>query len=235
VINPRALLLLLVLMVGQAKGKERHTIAPSALVYLFADKFEDLFAAKTRFGTGERVPCREAKVKRIDLATATLTTAFVYLAKRSLINLTVDKKGFIFKKDTVFAIRPPDRPEENLEGLERQISYNITGEKKKDDVQSITHRLLSTYHRDPWNAVINEIKEYLTNQGYFTKESRGGIAKLLGKKTVPQCEKIAGLEPEVQGVREMITNFQTNQPDLYKLLWKNTAAGINSRRLNEDY
>lgn len=213
----------------------KYSIAPSALAYLFGDLLEDVFGKKSRFASGEKIPCRKTKVKKPDLATAAVTTAFVHLAEEGHINLTVDKKGLIFKKDTAFAARPPDRPGENLDGLERLITYNIAGEQKKDDVASIIHRLLNTHHRDPWGAIIKEIQEYLINQGYFTKELRRGIAKLLGKKTVPQCEKINKLEGEARQLKETMAAFRSSQPEIYKLLWRGIASGIRSREMRDDY
>jgi hypothetical protein len=222
-------------MAAKESKKKQYSVAPSALVYLFGDKLGDVLEISSRFALKEKIPCREVKVAKKDLTTSMFAVAFIYLNGENHLNLTVDKKGLVFKSDAVFAAFPPQRSKENLDGLERQIIYNITEEKNKDDVKSIIKRILGKDSHDPWGQVIKEMQEYLTTQDYFAKEERGGIAKILGRKTTPQCEKIAELETEVQQVREMVAAFKSSQPNVYKLLWKNIAAGIKSRQISDDY
>ena len=213
----------------------KYSIAPSALAYLFGDLLEEVFGKKSRFASGEKIPCREAKVKKPDLASVMLTAAFVHLAEKNFLKLTTGAKGLILKSKTVFATLSPERSAQSFDHFEGSIITNITGTEKKDDVGSIVRRLLERSTRDPRAQLIQETHEYLVGQGYFAKEDRGGIAKILGKKTVPQCEKIAGLEQEALQLKEVVAAFQSSQPEIYKLLWKGVASGIRSREMRDDY
>lgn len=213
----------------------KYSIAPSALAYLFGDLFEDVFAEKTRLASGVKIPCREKKVKKPDLTTLMLTAAFVHLAEKGFLKLTTGKKGLILKSTTVFAVLSPGRSAQKFDHFEGAVITNITGTEKKDDVGSIVQRLLERSTRDPRAQLIQETHKYLLGQGYFTKEERGGIAKILGKKTAPQCEKIVKLEKEAQQLRETMAAFQSTQPEIYKLLWKGVASGIRSREMRNDY
>lgn len=213
----------------------KYSIAPSALAYLFGDLLEEVFAEKTRLASGVKIPCREKKVKKPDLASVMLTAAFVHLAEKNFLKLTTGAKGLILKSKTVFATLSPERSAQSFDHFEGDIVTNITGNERKDDISSIVQRLLERSTRDPRAQLIQETHEYLLGQGYFTKEERGGIARLLGKKTVPQCEKIAKLEGEARQLKETMAAFRSSQPEIYKLLWKAVASGIRSREMRDDY
>ena len=212
-----------------------YSIAPSALAYLFGDLLEDVFAGRaSRFTPNEKLPCREVKVKIKDLANVMLVAAFVHLAEEGYLKLTLGTKGRILKSKAVFAALSPERPSQGLHGLEAQIANSVTGKQKKDDVGSIVRRLWDADSSDPWRDIIGRAQRYLLSQGYFAEEKRRGVARLLGKKLVPQCERIVPLEGEARQLREMMAAFQAAQPELYKRLWKGVADGIRSRQERPD-
>lgn len=212
-----------------------YSIAPSALAYLFGDVLQNVFARRASRLTGsETLPCRRVKVKRRDLATVMFATALVHLAEEGHLKLTLDRKGRIFKTKAVFATLSPQRPDQGPGSLEEQIVNNITGKKKKDDVSSIVWRLLGTDWSNPWGHIIEEARGYLLGAGYFAEEKRRGIARLRGKKLIPQCDKITALEGEARELGKIMAIFQTRQSELYKQLWKGVTSGIASRQERKD-
>jgi len=70
--------------------------------------------------------------------------------------------------------------------------------------------------------------------GYFVEEKRRGIARLRGKKLIPQCERIGALEKEARRLGKVMATFQTSQSELYKHLWKGVTSGIASRQERKD-
>ncbi len=87
---------------------------------------------------------------------------------------------------------------------------------------------------DPWEEIIKQTRKYLLAEGYFVQEKRRRIARLLGKKLIPQCGRIAPLEGEARQLKEMMATFQGRQPELYQKLCKGVAAGIASRQERAD-
>ena len=57
------------------------SVLPSALAYLFGDVLESEFAGKTRLGFSEKLPCREIKIKKKDLATMMVVAGLSFLRK----------------------------------------------------------------------------------------------------------------------------------------------------------
>ena len=212
-----------------------YSVAPSALAYLFGDVLENVFVRRaSRLTRSETLPCRAVKVKRRDLATVMLAAALVHLAEDGHLKLTLDRKGHIFKSKAVFATLSPQQPGQGPGSLEEQILNNITGKKKKDDLSSIVWRLLGRDRSNPWSHIIEEARGYLLAVGYFVEEKRRGIARLRGKKLMPQCERIAALEKEARQLGKVMATFQTSQSELYKQLWKGMTSGIASRQERKD-
>ncbi len=113
-------------------------------------------------------------------------------------------------------------------GRTNREQYNRQSEERRRPL----HRLAVAGLEEPqsWGRIIKWVREYLLHEGYFTEEERDGIAKLLGKKLVPQCGRIVALEREARQLREMMAAFQAHQSELYTQLWKGVALGIASRR-----
>lgn len=212
----------------------KYSVVPSALAYLFGDVLEDVFAGASRFTGNEKLPCREVKVKKGNLVNVMLAAGFVHLAEEGHLKLTLGRKGRIFKSKAVFATLSPQQPSQGLGGLEGQIGSSITGNQKEDDIHSIVRRLVGADSSNPWDDIIGKARGHLLREGYFAEEEQHGITKRHRKKLIPQCEKIAALEGEARQLREMMATFQARQPELYKQLWKDVAAGIASRRETPD-
>jgi hypothetical protein len=209
------------------------TISPSALAYLFGDRLEDLFAGRSRLPFNETLPCREVKVKVRDLPIAMLTTAFVYLVQREVVRLAVGSRGRILKKKVVLAT-PSGGSAADLSGLEGQLLDSIRRDAKDSDVPTVVWRLWRSDVTDPFSDVIRMGRQYLLELGYYSEGERRGIAKILGTKLVPECDKILALRSQAERVREMVAAFRAEQPELYAQLWKDVAKGIGSRQESQD-
>ena len=216
----------------------KYSIIASALAYLFGDVLEEVFTKRvSRLTSSEILPCRQVKVKKRMLANVTLTAALVHLAEEGHLKLTLDTKRRIFKSSTVFAALSSKKPAPDPSSMEGQIVNNIARKQKKNDVCSLVRRLLDMDRADPWQEIIRQTRKYLLVEGYFVQEKRHGIARLLDKKLIPQCGRIAPLEGEARQLKEMMATFQRRQPELYQKLYKGVAAGIASRqeRADADY
>jgi hypothetical protein len=209
------------------------TINPSALAYLFGDGLENLFAGRSRLPFNETLPCREVKVKSRDLPTAMLMTAFVHLLQRQRVRLTLESKGRILKKRFVLASLASGSGA-GFDGFEGQILGSIQQDAKHNDVPTVVWRLWRSDVTDPFSDVIRMGRQYLLELGYYTEGERRGIAKILGAKLVPKCDKILALRAEADAVRDMVVAFRAEQPELYEQLWKDVAKGISSRQESQD-
>ncbi len=209
------------------------SLAPSALAYLFGDVLEDVFAGKSRLTTSEKLPCRDVKVKRKDLAHAMLVSAFVYLARQGRLGLDVRTKGRIIKSKFVL-VTASGGPAGPFASHEAQILGSIRGDPKNNGVRSIVWRLWGADVGDPWGDLIRDSQRYLLGLGYFVDQERRGIAKIMGKKLMPNCERTLTLRPEATPLRNMLAAFRAEQPELYERLWKEVAAGIASRQESPD-
>jgi hypothetical protein len=209
------------------------TVNPSALAYLFGDRLEDLFAGRSRLPFNETLPCREVKVKARDLPIAMLTTALIHLVRRGVVRLSLDSKGRILKKRFVLATLTNESAA-NLGGLEGQILGSIRHDAKHNDVPTVVWRLWSADVTDPFSDVIRMGRQYLLELGYYSEGERRGIAKILGTKLVPECDRILALQAEADAVRDMLAAFRAEQPEVYEQLWKDVAKGISSRQEQQD-
>ena len=205
------------------------SISPSALAYLYGDKLDNLFAGRSRLPINETLPCREVKVRRKDLAVAILVAAFADLVRKGHLRLSVQIKGRIIKSKSVLAT-VVGTPVGGFAGLEGQLLGNLRRNSNDDDVPSVVARLWRSKVDDPFNEVIQMAQACLLQQGYFVEEQRQGLGRLLGKKLVPQCDKISALQTQAGALYDMVAAFHSGQPEVYAQLWNDVAKGIASRQ-----
>jgi hypothetical protein len=208
-------------------------VPPSALTYLYGDKLEDLFGGRSRLPFHETLPCREVKVKRKDLADAMVVSAFVFLAEQGHLVLAVQTTGRLVKRRFVQATRSSS-PADSLSGLESQLASCVGMDPKRNDVPSVVWRLWRNDIHDPFGDVINMGKAHLRALGCFHEGQRRGVARILGKQLVPDCERILALRGQVRVVHEMLATFRGAQAALYAQLWKDVEKGIASRQEQQD-
>lgn len=209
------------------------TVAPSALAYLYADMLQDMCGPSAVMTLSEKLPCREVQVKKKDMATLILYTAFAYWVRAGCLRLGIETKGLLIKSKYVTVSRTPT-PATRSDGLEAQLLTYLTGRAKDDSTAGIVARWLRKDSIDPWGAVIHEVQRYLASQGYFVESERKGLGKLLGKELQPQCDKIASLQGQVNPVRDLLSALRTAQPDVSTQLWKDIGSGITGRQETPD-
>jgi hypothetical protein len=209
------------------------SVSPSALAYLYGDQLEDLFVSRARLSVNETLPCREVKLKKKDLAAMVGVAALVGLLKEDCLRLSLGSRGAIIKSKHVLASRST-RPTSRFAGLEAELMSRVTGKDKDDGVASIVARVLGDDSADPWGRWLGRVRQHLLEQGYFTSEQRSGIGRLLGKELVPQCDRIAAVQPEVRQLRAVLAAYRAAEPQLYEQLWKDVTGGITSRQSTAD-
>lgn len=209
------------------------SVLPSALAYLFGDVLESEFAGKTRLGFSEKLPCREIKIKKKDLATMMVVAGLSFLRKAGHLQLAPGKTGRILKRKCVHVTSASSGVGFG-DGLESQLLARVSGKLKNDDVASVVWRLWNGDSTDPFGDVIRWAQEYLIAEGYFHLEERRGIGKLLGKKRLPHCERVLPLQQEADVLRAMLMAFRAAEPEMYQQLWKDVGKGIASRQEQQD-
>lgn len=209
------------------------SVLPSALAYLYGDVLESEFGGTTRLGFSEKLPCREIKIKKKDLAKMIVVAGFCFLRKAGHLQLAPGKTGRILKKKCVHVTSAGSGVGFGG-GLEPQLLANVSGKLKKDDVASIVWRLWNGDSAHPFDDVIRWAQEYLIVEGYFYLEERRGIGKLLGKKRLPHCERVLTLQREADALRAMLMAFRASEPEMYQQLWKDVGKGIASRQEQQD-
>jgi hypothetical protein len=198
----------------------------SIIIYAYADEFVE---ARNRGGVD--VPCRDVKVKKRDLAATAVTAAFVGLAERDHLRLTLGKRRALLglrRRPAVFA-EPLGRAE-SIGGLEGRLLASLSGNQDADAVQDVIERLLPL-SGDPWGDMIAHIEEEMLEQGYFFEGERKQVAKFfLGGKLEPDCQRIAALEDQVSSVRDMLEGFRQTNGALYEQLLKDIRQGIRAQQ-----
>lgn len=198
----------------------------SIIIYAYADEFVE---AQNRGGVD--VPCRDVKVKKRDLAATAVTAAFIGLAERSHLRLTLGKRRALLglrKRPAALAESLGNaRP---VAGLEGDLLASLSGNKDADPIRVVVERLLPI-SGDPWGDVIARIEEEMLEEGYFLEGERKKVAKFfLGKKLEPDCERMAALQEQVAPVRKMLDDFRRQDGALYEQLLKDVRQGIKARQ-----
>jgi hypothetical protein len=198
----------------------------SIIIYAYADAF-----VETRNRGGVDVPCRDVKVKKRDLAATAVTAAFIALAERAHLRLTLGKRRALLglrKRPTVLV--EPLGDAGLVGGLEGDLLASLSGDQDGDHVRAVIERLLPM-SGDPWADVIARIEEEMLEQGHFLEGDRKKVAKFfLGKKLEPDCQRIATLKEQVGSVRKMVDGFRQKDGALYEQLLKDVRQGIKARQ-----
>jgi hypothetical protein len=203
------------------------TVAPSGLVYLFGDRFVE---RDTAFTAGEKLPCSEIKVKKKDLVQTMFQAAFASLVTDGRIALTMgQRKTLLFKTNAVFVSVGRQDPTEPG-ALETALLRALTGSAQRDSVEELVWRCIRETTADPWGQVIAQVQDYLLHAGWFVEGQRSGVAQILvGRKLVPQCERIGALEPVLPAVQALLEGARCQDSALHKQLCEDIKKGINSR------
>lgn len=201
--------------------------SPSGIVYLFGDRF----AGRDKLlSVDERLPCSDARVQKEALAREMFRAAFASLAKEGYLSLALgQKKTLLFKSGAVF-VTLKKRETFGGGGLEANILQALTGDPRKDGVEDVVGRALGDESIDPWGIAIEQTKEHLLGLGYFVKEERSGLGRLIpGRRLQPQCERIATLQGHVPAIQVLLEGLSSRDPALNKQLGEDIKKGITSR------
>ena len=217
-----------------AQQCEALPVSPSGVVYLYGDHF-----VKGGFLRGRiELPCRGVKVKKDELAETAAAAAFIGLAQGGHARLYIDKRqGTLgLRKHKAVFLQPLQRAGAPPSGFEGRILQSLSDRQGLNNAVDILKRLVPE-SEDPWAGVIWRVKEGLLEQGYFVEGERGKVTKFFrGRKLLPDCQRIATLQGQVEPVRGMIESFRIANPGIYAQLMKDVRAAIEAqRRVEEDY
>lgn len=210
------------------------SVSPSALVYLYGDRFEDLFGGRTRITRNEELPCRGVKVRDKDLATAVVTCTLAFLAGQAQIDLALGTSGRFIKSRVVLVQRRMVQTLWKSDALEAQLLGQVTGVAKKDTAPAVVSRLWESVHEYPWWDVFERVQRSLLAEGCYTLEERTGLKKLLGAKLVPVCARVLALEAEALELHALLARWRSANRELYQQLWTDVTSGITSRAEKPD-
>jgi len=187
-------------------------ITPAGLVYLYPWHF----SPKPRFG-GFKPPCGEGKVKHDVLAQSAITATYIYLDNTRLAQLTLKKKGLIFKHDAVVATKTS--PHAGRQGyLTRRLASLKVGESEE------VFKLVAD------NVEVASPPRYLLNKilEYDIKPSPIAIAGKI------DCNKVAHLRPQAEALRNLVVHYRETRPKLYKALWEDSKRILASMQIEEE-
>jgi hypothetical protein len=166
------------------------------------------------------IPCSGVKVDRRELAETALATAFIDLDRRGYCRLYLGTRPGplgISRKETV-CLEPP-QSSISATGLEGWILDTLGAGKTRNNAFSIARRMRVAPTASPSpGAIIAKIGRDLLEQGYF--QGRGKLAQaFVGQKLVPDCQRIAALQREVEPVMDMLKAFERDAPEVYRQLF----------------
>ncbi len=180
---------------------------------------------------GFEVPCSSARVNLSALVREMLTTAFLSLALREVIGLTVGKKKHLFSEHQTVYVALDGETGGRRPGLEGAILKSLRPKSSENSVRDVVSRVVGATTIEPYSALIQISMENAAGAGYFEEQPRTGTAAFLGKRTLPKvfesdCEKIATLAPRVEDVKRMRDDFKSQHPDLYEVLHEDIEKSV---------
>lgn len=188
------------------------SVTPAGLVYLYPW----LFSPKPRFG-GFKPPCSEGKVKHDVLAQSAITATYIYLDNTKLAQLSLKKKGLIFKHDAVVATKTS--PHAGRQGyLTRRLVPLKVGE-SEEVFKLVADNVEVT---SPPRYLLNRILEY-----DLTLSPIATAGKI-------ECDKAAHLHPQAEALRNLVAHYKETRPRLYKALWEDSKRILASMQEEEE-
>ncbi|MDP2661930.1 MAG: hypothetical protein Q8R28_14485 [Dehalococcoidia bacterium] len=180
---------------------------------------------------GFEVPCSGARVNLSALVREMLITAFLSLAVRDVIGLTIGKKKHLFSEHQTVYVALNQEAERSLPGLEGAILKSLRPKVSENSARDVVSRVVGSTTIEPYSALVEISMENAAGAGYFDEQARTGTAAFLGKRTLPKlfqprCERIAALAPQVEDVRRMRDDFKSQHPDLYEVLREDIEKSV---------
>lgn len=187
----------------------------------FAEEQEDGFEA----------PCSGVPVKLSSLVREMLTTAFLSLASKQVIELSVGKKKHLFSEhQTAFVAANGESPA-TPSGLEGAILKHLRPKAAENSARDVVSRIVGSTTIEPYSAIVEMSMDNAARAGYFEEQARTGTAAFLGRKTLPRlflprCERIATLTPRVGAIKRMRDTFRNDHGELYEVLYEDIEKSV---------
>ncbi|MFP3952243.1 MAG: hypothetical protein ACLFVP_08925 [Candidatus Bathyarchaeia archaeon] len=194
------------------------SVSPSGMVYLFSDRFVE----EARF-LGEDVPCTDAKVKQDKLAVNLVAAAVSWLYRNHHIELHFGKRSKMLglRKADTLVIEKVNKPPIHQDSLET-ILWDKAG--KGDNLYDLTCKLINRKTKIPVAVIINIVKDYLVKEKYFKKQKR----MMFLTQYIPDCNRIEKIEKELEIPQKLFSLMKQSEKDIYKQIFKDVEAGINT-------
>jgi hypothetical protein len=195
---------------------EALPVSPSGVVYLHGHRF---VGEGSWLKTRTEVPCQPVKVDLVQWRDAVVATAFIALAARGYARLYVGSRSGtlgITKHKSVFL--EPLGTGTTPTGLEGRILDSLSDRQVRNNAVRIVKDL-----RKP--GILRHAMEELIAQGYYV-QARKLEQWFLGKKWVPDCQRIATLQRQVEPVRNMIESFRQANSEVYGQLVKDIRLAM---------
>ncbi len=197
--------------------------SPSAasLIYLFADQVIDPDKGLSR---GAKVPCSDKKVKRRDLTAGALSSAFWQLRDMGAISLEVVEVKKLLRRVKEVRVQTMGSPQ--VPPFVGKVLEAVGTE--PSDLKSASQRFMGGTFPDPDAEVLHRLGFELRELGYMRVDESTGMLKRMSKivEFVPDCAKIATLQPAFDHLLPTWRSFQTTETDLYERLMDITGNVI---------
>lgn len=209
------------------------TLSPSALMYLFGDRFAPKGNPLTQ---DVPVPCKEVKVQMKKLATTQFAAAFWSLREQGVVSLeTFQKKGFL-RTSTKVRVRPLGSAQRPI--LEGAVLSALSGT-GEDTAHDVVYRWYESDRLNPWQMALEVAVEEAVAQGYVERASvglGGAVMNMLsyGKNLTPRCDRIVSLEGEANALVSRWESFQTLEAELYAKLFDECGDAVVERLERRD-
>lgn len=206
---------------------------PPLLLYFYADK---IISTGNITDWRTVIPCKDVKVKGLDLATLLFASSFWHLREQGLLQLEVlATKRLLVVRDTIVRVRLLEAGERS--GLEGAIVSLLSAEQEMAVIDLIVRWIGKTVPR-PDELVVQGVQEEAVALGYMDEvdAERGRAAgKLMGKtRREPNCHMIATLEHDAEVAIARIEQFKTAEPNVYGALSADCKRGIGLRTTRSD-
>jgi hypothetical protein len=201
-----------------------HAVSSSGVVYLYGDRF---VPPTHRPKHWSEIPCRRVKVDALRLAETALATAFIALDRSGHGRLHMGTRpgtlGISRNRAVCMELYASGI---GATGLEGRILASLRTRKTRNNAFDIVRRIGAHNNLPRLARILALIKEELIEQGHFV-EGRGKIAEaFLGKKLVPDCQRIAALQGYVESVTNMVEAFRRTDPDIYQQLLEDIRTAL---------
>jgi hypothetical protein len=211
-----------------------YRLTPSEIIFLKGDQF-----VKTA-RLGFRLLDSETKVSTQDLARAVLSGALLTMEATGEIRLEVEEykrligkgrrlKVTLLSETTAF-------PSPSLEAVLTEICRFQENSKDGANVKDMVWASLGKDDSQPWNKMLNSIPPHIAERGLLeTVQEKKLKIFTVTNYTVPESTRSLADAGPVSELKALLSNCETERPELWKQMKKEIDQGIKARELDDDY